>query len=66
MSLAVRNVLVVDDDERILAMYKRSFDERVASPLCLERSRCAGAGARRSRSMPRYSICTSDLRRRFR
>ena len=27
MSLAVRNVLVVDDDERILAMYKRSFDE---------------------------------------
>jgi two-component system response regulator RegA len=27
MSLAERNVLVVDDDERILAMYKRSFDE---------------------------------------
>ena len=26
MSLAVRNVLVVDDDERILAMYKRCFD----------------------------------------
>ena len=27
MSLAARNVLVVDDDERILAMYKRCFDE---------------------------------------
>ena len=27
MSLPVRNVLVVDDDERILAMYKRSFDD---------------------------------------
>jgi two-component system response regulator RegA len=27
MSLAARNVLVVDDDERILAMYKRSFDD---------------------------------------
>ena len=27
MSKAVRNVLVVDDDERILAMYKRCFEE---------------------------------------
>lgn len=26
MSAAVRNVLAVDDDERIVAMYKRSFD----------------------------------------